>query len=485
MALEDSLGVNSLSGLPQLTGGSKPEDYSKARDVGALAKGDLAGLQTRQKEASETAKLKGQEQALTGYKTALEDTGMSNQINQVIEQRNKQFVPTQETAGDLSNLFTLTSLVGFMLGGAGKGHAQQALSAMNGMLEGHNLGNEDRYKKEKAIYEENSKALDKLASSLQEKKKEVLELAKTDYEAALLKAEESAHSAGAPFLAEIARKQGLVSYGEYADSVLKQIEKKEEATNKLKETSDRNKEQARHNLEMENHQRRLERIAGEKQKGTGVRQQQFVAQRVIDNLSSAASAAESIMQLPAGTTAGILPNLQTKDGMVNYMRNSAGRTMSSSEAKALETLFAGVTRNLAAIEASGAATGLVGLSTNIEKLIPRAGDTARDVALKMADIRRIATENVTPMINSGILLPDQATEAGRLISKIEKAIPFTTMDVVQSLQKGRPTIGEKGVEIATGGQLPKGIPPNSKKIGKTPEGTDVYQAPDGTKHTPE
>ena len=77
MALEDSLGVNSLSGLPQLTGGSKPEDYFKARDVGALAKGDLAGLQTRQKEASETAKLKGQEQALTGYKTALEDTGIS------------------------------------------------------------------------------------------------------------------------------------------------------------------------------------------------------------------------------------------------------------------------------------------------------------------------------------------------------------------------------------------------------------------------
>ena len=271
MALEDSLGVNSLSGLPQLTGGSKPEDYSKARDVGALAKGDLAGLQTRQKEASETAKLKGQEQALTGYKTALEDTGISNQINQVIEQRNKQFVPTQETAGDLSNLFTLTSLVGFMLGGAGKGHAQQALSAMNGMLEGHNLGNEDRYKKEKAIYEENSKALDKLASSLQEKKKEVLELAKTDYEAALLKAEESAHSAGAPFLAEIARKQGLVSYGEYADSVLKQIEKKEEIANKLKETSDRNKEQARHNLEMERHQRRLETLMSDRQRATGQR----------------------------------------------------------------------------------------------------------------------------------------------------------------------------------------------------------------------
>jgi len=271
MALEDTLGVNSLSGLPPLTGTSKPEDYYKARDVGALAKGELAGLQAQQKETSEKAKLKGQEQALAGYKTAVEDSGLSKQINDVIEQRNKQFVPTQESAGDLANVFTLTSLVGFMLGGAGKGHAQQALAGMNGMLEGHNEGNEDRYKKEKTIYEENAKALDRLVSTLQEKKKEVLELAKTDYDAALLKAEESAHTAGAPFLAEIAKKQGLVAYGEYADSVLKQLEKKEEAANKLKETAERNKETARHNVEMEKHQRNLENLYRERQKATGER----------------------------------------------------------------------------------------------------------------------------------------------------------------------------------------------------------------------
>ena len=271
MALENTLGVNSLSGLPQLTGASKPDDYFKARDVGALAKGEVAGLQAQQKEASEKAKLKGQEQALAGYKTAVEDSGLSKQINDVIEQRNKQFVPTQESAGDLANVFTLTSLVGFMLGGAGKGHAQQALAGMNGMLEGHNEGNEDRYKKEKTIYEENAKALDRLVSTLQEKKKEVLELAKTDYDAALLKAEESAHTAGAPFLAEIAKKQGLVAYGEYADSVLKQLEKKEEAANKLKETAERNKETARHNVEMEKHQRNLEKFIDQRQRATGER----------------------------------------------------------------------------------------------------------------------------------------------------------------------------------------------------------------------
>jgi len=83
------------------------------------------------------------------------------------------------------------------------------------------------------------------------------------------------------------------------------------------------------------------------------------------------------------------------------------------------------------------------------------------------------------------LLPKQAEEAQRLIERIDKAIPFTTMDVVQSLQKGRQTMGQKGAEIAGGGQLPSGIPPGSKKIGKTPQGVDVYQAPDGTRHIPE
>jgi len=454
------------------------------------AEAGLKELESKKKAAEETA-------AARTIKTAIESRGEfpeSEQLTQAIQARNKAFVPTQETAGDLSKMFTLTTVIGFLLGGAGKGHAQQALSAMNGMVEGHIKGRDDLYKKEKEIYDENAKALDRMVDQLQKKQTSWLEMAKTNVEAARQQAVIDAHAAGAPFLADIAEKQGAVAAAKQARELAKLIETRrshlETAEGKLRDQVIRQETlEERKREDRVRDQIAQDRLAITQQlselKGNQVRQQQFVAQRVVNGLGGVASATEAIMQLPAGTTAGILPNLQTRDGMINYMRNSAGRTMSSSEAKALETLFTGVTRNLAAIEASGAATGLVGLSTNIEKLIPRAGDSAKDVALKMADIRRIATENVTPMINSGILLPKQAEEAQRLIERIDKAIPFTTMDVVQSLQKGRQTMGEKGAEIAAGGQLPSGIPPGSKKIGKTPKGVDVYQAPDGTRHIPE
>jgi hypothetical protein len=183
-------------------------------------------------------------------------------------------------------------------------------------------------------------------------------------------------------------------------------------------------------------------------------QQQFIVQRSINALGGVASAVETLSKLPAGTTVGMLGNMTTKDGMTNFLRNAAGRKMSSAESKAVETLFTGITRNLAAIEASGAATGLTGLSSQLEKLRPAAGDTAFDVALKMADIRRIATENIAPLISSGLMPQQQAQTAADLVVRIDKAIPYTTEDVVSAIpSRGRSTMGESGAAIAEKGRL--------------------------------
>ena len=162
---------------------------------------------------------------------------------------------------------------------------------------------------------------------------------------------------------------------------------------------------------------------------------------------------DAISRLPATATSGVLPNLQTKDGMFNYIRNAFGRTMSSNESKSVETLFTGITRNLAAIEASGAATGLVGLATQMEKLIPRAGDTAFDVALKLADIRRIAVENIRPLVASGLMKPEQVAEANRLITKIEQVVPYTTNEVMDARYAGKTNYGQSMQNVVEKGNV--------------------------------
>ena len=97
-----------------------------------------------------------------------------------LERADKKFVPNQETAGDLGTLFTLTNLLGFMIGGKGKGNATTALTAMNGMLEGHQKGRKDLYDREKAVYDENIKTLDKTIDSLYKKMQDDMQLYSAD-----------------------------------------------------------------------------------------------------------------------------------------------------------------------------------------------------------------------------------------------------------------------------------------------------------------
>jgi len=147
-----------------------------------------------------------------------------------------------------------------------------------------------------------------------------------------------------------------------------------------------------------------------------------------------------------------LPNLQTKDGMTNYVRNTVGRKIASREADMLNTLFTGLGRNLAAIEASGAATGLSELSKQMQSgtYINSGTDDPYKVALKLADIRRIAVENIRPAIDSGLMPKGQAQTAENLVKRIEAAIPYTTLDVVKAVGGGKQTIGE-----ATGAAVSK------------------------------
>ena len=190
-------------------------------------------------------------------------------------------------------------------------------------------------------------------------------------------------------------------------------------------------------------------VLKKREQGAKATQQAFMAQRAVNALGGVASALENIGQLPAGTTTQVLPNLTTKDGMTNFVRNFGGRKLSAKEAQAMETLFTGVTRNLAAIEASGAATGLVGLSTQMEKLIPKAGQSATTTALQLADIKRVAVENIKPLIESGLMPAQQAAVARELVQRVDKAVPYTVDDVIQAQFGGRKTLAESGAEKAT------------------------------------
>jgi hypothetical protein len=104
---------------------------------------------------------------------------------------------------------------------------------------------------------------------------------------------------------------------------------------------------------------------------------------------------------------------------------------------------------LAAVETSGLATGLAELSKKMEEGVYfRQGDKPKAVAGKLADIRRITEESLTPAIDSGMLTPKQEATARKLIERITTAVPYSTNDVIDATRKpGAKTIGEVSKEL--------------------------------------
>jgi len=302
------------------------------------------------------------------------------------------------------------------------------------MMKGWQEGRADLFKKEKETFDKEFAKVKQFHSDLQQAFDEYMKLAPVNREAAMYAKEQFIRQAGSSsILAAQMDKGNLDGVAKLLTSVKASIQ---HAEDQLRQTR-ANQETARHNLAEEEIQRDKEGKTGAVQKA--------MTQRSVNALGGLVSAVEALQQFPAGTTTGILPNLTTKDGMINYVRNTVGRKISSKSADQMNTLFTGIGRNLASIEASGAATGLAELSKQMQSgIYINAGtdDTAK-VAFKVADIRRIAEENIAPAISSGLMSPDQQKTAQALVERIRRAIPFTVIDVIRAgAKEGTKTIGD-------------------------------------------
>ena len=377
-------------------------------------------LKTEQAAKEKASEAKIQSEALKTSTKAKEDRKALEEISaknkadyetykKSVEEQPK-FEPTQDNAMDLGALFSVIATMGVALGGSGKLSSMNALNAMGGMLKGWQSGRKDLFSKEQAIFDKETTRIKTINDKLLKDLEQLQKLSVTDKEARLLLAAEvTANNPGVI--------KSLIESGRL-DVAADVAKRNSDKIIKMKELASKHA------------------VSGAK-----ATQQQFIAQRAVTALRGAASAVESIMKLPGYSNVGVLPFLSTKEGMINYVANSGGRSLSAQETKAMQTLFSGVSRYLATIEASGTATGLTVLAGQLDKLTPMKGDTVLDTALKLADIRRISTEAVKAMVESGLLPDQQGKAALEQVDRMEKAIPYTTDNVVEAITRGRKTLG--------------------------------------------
>jgi len=469
--------------------------------------GRFQGEQAKQKAESEAQSLR----ELDASRKALEKSLYESPAYKTIQEKSRElaekstFNPDQQNAQTLAAVFSIIGAAGFLLGGNNKNTAKAALSAMNGMAEGYSKGRDQYAKEQRQAFETNQKALRGTLDSLEKAFTLELEQNKNDIESATRNAKIAALERDASFINANIDKYGLVSTLEQLrsnkkrlETVLGALDKQEKAyaaemqkewfaneTKKATAAAAQNKVELedrfrRERLELEDRLRRERedrsredtqsfqremarfRVENRPAKETSQRasQQQAIAQRAVNSLGGVASALETIVELPQGSTTGWLPNLQTKDGMFNAIRNQLGRKISPVDAELMNTTFTGIGRNLASIESSGLASGLSTLASQMEKgtYINAGVDDPYKVAMKLADIKRIATENIQPSIDSGLMTDKQTKTAQDLVNRIDKIIPYNTRDVAiayreaTSRTRGKPTVGQSSAQVVKPGE---------------------------------
>ena len=216
---------------PEETRTSLQEDVMKA----AKAESEMETAQKKEKLYGEQEMAGAELATKEQYAKERVPEDLKAKLEKHLDEQSKPFVPTKETTDDLTALFVTTNLLGFLVGGRGKNNAQAAMSAMNGMLEGHQKGRDDLYKKEKDIFDENQKVLSKSIEQLRNELKDAAETAAVDSQLGIAKARDSIAKHGFTTLMPYLEKQGLVPTYKLAEQAYKMNEDNLARQQKLEE----------------------------------------------------------------------------------------------------------------------------------------------------------------------------------------------------------------------------------------------------------
>ena len=213
------MAITNTEPLSQITGVTPYEKYIgpslKPMQEAGQAKAELGGLQQSMEAQRTEKKVKDVGAVEEQYAKQVSSAPEMAEKSRVSADMEKPFIPTQENAKDMASLFSLINVVGFALGAGGKRNSQAAMSAMNGMLEGHRAGREDVYKKEKSAFDTSLKQLKMRYDTLDNQLKDALNTYKTDKEAGLRKAEMAYAESGANFYKQYQDKFGLAGMYEF------------------------------------------------------------------------------------------------------------------------------------------------------------------------------------------------------------------------------------------------------------------------------
>jgi len=312
------------------------------------------------------------------------------------------FIPDKESAKDIAGLFSMVSVMGMLLGGGGKLNSMQALSAMNGMLEGHQKGRADLYKKQATEFDKNFKSMIKKHEEFRKKMEDAVKLAAVDKEAGLADAKMAAVEAGSPIIkAMVDRGEIIRALKTLNDTVqgreaaFNLVLKEQDKAATRKATADREAAaERRHTADMA----QRERLAKEKMshadkvrelKGVGKTASatnERYANTVLRSSNEVLRSLELIEKLGITTGGGVLGGVVGKGTIPSEIQRYIGQTFTEEGERNYNTAMSGLALELAYVLGGGYKPD-VNTVNKLETLLSVGpNDTYGNAAYKFSDV---------------------------------------------------------------------------------------------------
>jgi len=400
-----------------------------------------------------------------------------------------KFVPTKETADDLAVLFSIVNVMGFLIGGAGKENSQAAMSAMNGMLEGHQEGRADLYKRELAEFDKNFKAMVQKHSEFRKRYEDAVKLAAVDKEAGVAQAELVATEYGSEVVKAKAKKGDILGGLEVLNSGLNAVKEAQKRVEKLEDEASRRKYE--HDKEMDRRRFELERqkaafanaekVAGIRAGAKATAADKFGFGDIVAGASNEAAAAiRNLMGLPFESTSGIFGGKQT-NSLFTAPLDAFANTLTSESVQRYNTQSGKLGYNLAQLMSGGRAVRVSDVDQMNKILQIKEGDTLETAASRIAEARQLAERTIEVRAKSPNT-PEGLREVFKEnLQTIQETVPFTVDDInkfvanrdksitfAQTLSKRYPT--SESAPSSTSAVAPGGV---GKRGGATGEASSV------------
>lgn len=391
------------------------------------------------------------------------------------------FVPDKESAKDIAGLFSMVSVMGMLLGGGGKLNAMQALSAMNGMLEGHQKGRADLYKKQATEFDKNFKSMIKKHEEFRKKMEDAVKLAAVDKEAGMAEAKMAAVEAGSPIIKAMVDRGEIVRaletlndtvQGREAALKLVLTEQDRAATRKAAAERDAAAER-RHAADMA----QRERLAKEKMshadkvrelKGVGKTASatnERYANTVLRSSNEVLRSLELIEKLGITTGGGVLGGVVGKGTIPSEVQRYIGQTFTEEGQRNYNTAMSGLALELAYVLGGGYKPD-VNTVNKLETLLSVGpNDTYGNAAYKFSDVTAKLKAAVE---TSPAYTDDQKATKEKILEKLNKYAP---PEIVQDRIYGKGRTEEPAVRAGTTYE-----PKNAAEFNSVPPG-ELYKDP--------